>query len=114
MGAHGIPDLELDLFGVDIDHASSKLNSDRKVMHWLEALVRELEEETRFSNTCTKNGNRVPFVVHHCSEFQAVGHTKDRSALRTERLLKIRMTTFMQRGHLSEFSYKKEAHQCRR
>lgn len=44
--AHCIPNLQLDLLGVDVDHASSKLNANRQVVHWLKAFVRKLKEQT--------------------------------------------------------------------
>lgn len=40
--AHCVPYLQLDLLGVDVDHARAKLNANCKVMNWLEALVCEL------------------------------------------------------------------------
>ena len=45
--AHRVPDLELDLLVVYRDHARTKLDADGEVMHWLEALVRELQEQAR-------------------------------------------------------------------
>jgi hypothetical protein len=38
--------LQFDLLGVDIDHPGSELDSNRQVMHWLEALVGKLKEQT--------------------------------------------------------------------
>jgi hypothetical protein len=38
-----VPDLQLDLLSINVDHSSTKLDADGKVMHRLEALVRELE-----------------------------------------------------------------------
>jgi hypothetical protein len=37
--------LKFDLTVVDVDHARAELNSNGEVVHWLESLVRELEEE---------------------------------------------------------------------
>lgn len=43
---HCVPNLKLNLLRVDIDHASSKLDANRQVVHWLKALVRELKKQT--------------------------------------------------------------------
>lgn len=43
-GAYGIPDLQLNLSSVDVDHSRSKFHSDGEVMHRLEPLVRELQK----------------------------------------------------------------------
>jgi hypothetical protein len=43
--AHRVPDLELDLLPVNVDHARAKLHADREVVHRLEALVGELEQQ---------------------------------------------------------------------
>lgn len=40
-----VPDLELDLLLIDGDHASAELDADRQVVHGLEALVGELEQQ---------------------------------------------------------------------
>jgi len=42
---HRIPDLELDLFVVCLDHARTELNPDGEVVYRLEALVGELKQE---------------------------------------------------------------------
>jgi hypothetical protein len=41
-----VPNLKLNLFVVNGDHARPKLHANGKVMHRLEALVGELQEET--------------------------------------------------------------------
>lgn len=43
---YSVPDLKLDLLVTDANHTSSKLDSDCEVVHWLEALVCELEQQT--------------------------------------------------------------------
>lgn len=40
--SHRVPDLQLDLLAVYVDHACAKLNTDCQVVHGLEALVCEL------------------------------------------------------------------------
>ncbi len=50
--AYGIPNLELDRLVVDLNRSGAKLNPDCEVMLRSEPLVRELEEETGFSNAC--------------------------------------------------------------
>lgn len=40
-----VPDLQLDLLCVNVDHAGTELDSDGEVVHRLEALVRELQEQ---------------------------------------------------------------------
>ena len=44
---HSVPDLQLDLLVVYRDHARAELDADGQVVHWLEALVRELQEQAR-------------------------------------------------------------------
>lgn len=41
--AYRIPNLQLDLLAINVNHASSKLHSNGKVVDGLEALIRELE-----------------------------------------------------------------------
>ena len=48
--AHRIPDLQLDLLVVDGDHPCPKLNADGQVMDRLEALVGELQKQTRLAH----------------------------------------------------------------
>ena len=42
---HRIPDLQLDLLVVDGDHPRPELHPDRQIVHRLEALVGELQEQ---------------------------------------------------------------------
>ena len=51
MIAYGVPDLELDVFIVDLDGAGTEFNTDREVVLLAEAFVRELKEQARFANT---------------------------------------------------------------
>jgi hypothetical protein len=45
--------LKLDLLSINVDHPSTKLHADGQVMHWLEALVGELEQQAGLAHTCT-------------------------------------------------------------
>lgn len=47
-----VPHLELDLFVIDGDHARAKFDADGQVVHWLEALVCELEQQTALADAC--------------------------------------------------------------
>jgi len=47
-----VPDLELDLLGVDGDHAGPELHSNGEVVHGLEALVGELQQKARLAHAC--------------------------------------------------------------
>ena len=47
---HRVPDLQLDLLAVDVDHARAKLDADREVVHRLEALVRKLQQQARLAD----------------------------------------------------------------
>ena len=47
---HSVPDLQLDLLVVDGDHACAELDADREVVHLLEALVGELQQQARLSH----------------------------------------------------------------
>ena len=40
-----VPDLELDLFGVNVDHARSEFYADGEVVHRLKALISELKKQ---------------------------------------------------------------------
>jgi len=51
--AYGVPNLELDGTAVDGDHASAEFNTNGEIMHRLEPLVRELQEQARFPYACT-------------------------------------------------------------
>eukprot|EP00983_Pelagomonas_calceolata_P090111 1157380-Pelagomonas_calceolata.AAC.12 len=43
---HRVPDLQLNLLAVDVDHAGPKLYTNGEVVHGLEALVCELQQQT--------------------------------------------------------------------
>jgi hypothetical protein len=43
--AHRVPNLQLYLLPVDVDHARPELHADSQVVDWLKALVGELEQE---------------------------------------------------------------------
>lgn len=49
---HRVPDLQLDLLVLDVDHARAELDADREVVHRLEALVRELQQQARLAHAC--------------------------------------------------------------
>ena len=49
-GTNGLLECSTHLFSIDGDHTGSEFDSDRQVMHGLEALVGELEEETGLAN----------------------------------------------------------------
>lgn len=51
-GIYSVPNLKLDRTTVDGDHASSELDTNGEIMHGLESLVSELQEQTRFPYTC--------------------------------------------------------------
>jgi hypothetical protein len=51
--AHRVPNLQLDLLAVDVYHPSAELNANGQVVHWLKALVSELEQQTRLAHACT-------------------------------------------------------------
>ncbi len=40
-----VPDLQLDLLPLDVDHPGSELDADGQVVHGLEALVSELQQK---------------------------------------------------------------------
>ena len=44
--AYRVPYLQFYLLSLDANHSSSKLNANREVVDWLEALVGELQKET--------------------------------------------------------------------
>ena len=50
MSSHGVPDLELDLLALDVDHARAELDADGEVVHGLKPLVSELEQEAGLAN----------------------------------------------------------------
>ena len=45
-----VPNLELDLLPLDVDHASTELDADGEIVHRLEPLVRELEQQARLAH----------------------------------------------------------------
>ena len=51
---HRVPDLELDLLPLDVDHASTELDADGEIVHRLEPLVRELEQQAGLAHPCVK------------------------------------------------------------
>lgn len=42
---HRVPDLQLDLLSINVDHARPKLHADGQVVHRLEPLVCELQQQ---------------------------------------------------------------------
>ena len=44
--AYRVPYLQFYLLSLDANHPGSKLNANREVVDWLEALVGELQKET--------------------------------------------------------------------
>lgn len=42
---HCVPDLQLDLFAINVDHPRAKLDADCQIVHRLEPLVRELQQQ---------------------------------------------------------------------
>ena len=42
--------MELDLLPLDVDHASTELDADGEIVHRLEPLVRELEQQARLAH----------------------------------------------------------------
>lgn len=50
--AYRVPNLQLDLLVLNVDHPRAKLDADRQVVHRLEALVRELQQQTRLPDAC--------------------------------------------------------------
>lgn len=49
---YSIPYLQLDWLSINSDHACSKLNANRQVVHGLKPLVCELKQEAGLANTC--------------------------------------------------------------
>ncbi len=45
-----VPDLELDLLPLDVDHAGAELHAYGQVVHGLEPLVRELQQQARLAH----------------------------------------------------------------
>ena len=50
-----VPDLQLDVFVVNRNHARTKLNTDSQVVDRLKSLVRKLQEKARLADTCVAN-----------------------------------------------------------
>jgi len=50
-----VPNLKLDGLVINSDHASSELDANGEVMHWLEPLVRKLQQKARFPHPCIPN-----------------------------------------------------------
>lgn len=46
-----VPNLQLNLFTVDGNHASAEFHADCEIVHGLEALVGELEQQTGLADT---------------------------------------------------------------
>lgn len=53
---HRVPNLQLDLFPVDVNHACAKLHADSEVMDGLKALVCELQEQAGLAHACAVRG----------------------------------------------------------
>ena len=49
---YGIPNLQFDLLAVNGHHPGAKLDADGQVVHRLEALVGELQQQTRLADAC--------------------------------------------------------------
>lgn len=61
---YGVPNLELDRTTVDGDHSGAELDANGEIMHRLEPLVRELQEQAWFSYTCTvPHQNPIVFIT---------------------------------------------------
>lgn len=50
--AHRVPDLQLDLFAIDVYHTSPKLHTNGQVMDRLKPLVRELQKQAGLADSC--------------------------------------------------------------
>lgn len=49
---HRIPYLQLDLLAVNVDHPCPELHANGEVVHRLEPLVRELQQQAGLAHTC--------------------------------------------------------------
>lgn len=49
---YSVPNLKFNRLAVNGDHTSPKLDSNGEIMHWLKPLVCELQQQTRFSDSC--------------------------------------------------------------
>ena len=65
---HRVPDLQLDLLPLDVDHASTELDADGEIVHRLEPLVRELEQQAGLAHPCAKlcSLRNQPPLAHLC------------------------------------------------
>lgn len=52
---NNIPNLKLDIFLINHDHASTELDTNRKIVNGLEALVSELQQQARLADTGITN-----------------------------------------------------------
>ena len=50
--AHRVPNLQLDLFAVNVYHTSPKLHTNGQVMDRLKPLVRELQKKAGLADSC--------------------------------------------------------------
>lgn len=57
--AYRVPNLQLDLFVLNVDHARAELDADCQIMHGLEALVRELQQQTRLADAWNNRHERI-------------------------------------------------------
>jgi hypothetical protein len=48
--SRGVPNLQLDGLGVDLNHFRPELHPDSEVVYWLETSVGELQQETALSH----------------------------------------------------------------
>ena len=56
LAPHRVPDLQLDLLVADLDHACPKLHTNRQVVHGLEALVGELQQQAALADAWVDDG----------------------------------------------------------
>ena len=54
MSTHCVPNLQFDLFPLNVDHPSAELDSDGEVVDWLEPLVGELKQQAGLAHPCVK------------------------------------------------------------
>merc|ERR550519_923663 len=65
--ARRVPNLKLDLFPLNVDHPSAELDPDGEVVHRLEPLVRELEQQAGLAHPCVPDDDVLEQVaVGHC------------------------------------------------
>ena len=53
-GTHRVPDLQLDLFALDVDHPGAELDTNGEIMNWLKPFISELKQQTRLANSCNE------------------------------------------------------------